>query len=232
MFSESLVRMISVIIPTLNEESALEKSIIPARSCKDAEIIVSDGGSLDGTLAMAQMLADKAISSPAGRGVQMNRGAAGAAGDILLFLHADTILPPGWDGHIREALTDDRIAGGAFSFSLSGSSSHFTLISLMVNLRSRLLKLPYGDQALFIRRTVFEELGGFREIPIMEDLELVKGMRRAGGLAILKQPVITSSRRWEKEGWLWTTARNLSLLFLYRLGASPEKLYRFYRAVR
>ena len=224
--------MISVIIPTLSEELALEKSLISARSSKDAEIIVSDGGSLDGTLAMAQRLADKAISSPAGRGLQMNRGAAGAAGDILLFLHADTILSAGWYERIREALRDDRVAGGAFSFSLSRRSPHFTLISLMVNLRSRLLKLPYGDQALFIRRTVFEELGGFREIPIMEDLELVKGMRRAGRIAILKQPVITSSRRWEKEGWLWTTARNLSILFLYRLGASPERLYRFYRAVR
>lgn len=224
--------MISIIIPTLNEELTLEKSLISAGNSKDVEIIVSDGGSDDSTLAIAERLADKTISSPVGRGVQMNGGAAEAAGDILLFLHADTLLPSDWDKLVREALRDGEIAGGAFSFSLSGCSPSFLFISLMVNLRSRLLKLPYGDQAIFVRRDVFEKLGGFREIPIMEDVELVKGMRRLGTLKILDMPVITSSRRWEKEGWMRTTVRNLLLLFLYHLGISPERLYKFYRTVR
>lgn len=224
--------MISVIIPTLNEELTLEKSLISARNSKDVEIIVSDGGSLDSTHTIAEQLADKVLSSPAGRGAQMNQGAAAASGDILLFLHADTILPAGWDVLIREILRDKAIAGGAFAFSLPNSSIPFSFISFMVNLRSRFLKLPYGDQALFVRRGIFDKLGGFREIPIMEDVELVKGMRRLGSLEILDQPVITSSRRWEKEGWIRTTVRNLSLLFLYHLGVSPERLYRFYRAVR
>ncbi|MDT8318738.1 MAG: TIGR04283 family arsenosugar biosynthesis glycosyltransferase [bacterium] len=224
--------MISVIIPTLNEELALGKSLVLARNSKEVEIIVSDGGSDDDTLAIAKRLADKVISSPAGRGVQMNRGAAAASGDILIFLHADTSLPADWDDLVRETLRDEEIAGGAFSFSLSDSSIPFSLISLMVNIRSRLLKLPYGDQAIFARRALFEKLGGFREIPIMEDVELVKGMRRLGRIKMLDLSVITSSRRWEKEGWIRTTVRNLFLLFLYHLGVSPERLYRFYKAVR
>lgn len=224
--------MISVIIPTLNEELTLEKIITSVGDSKDVEIIVSDGGSDDGTLVIAERLSHKTLSSPLGRGAQMNQGAAAASGDILLFLHADTMLPIGWEDHIGEALRDDEIAGGAFSFSLSGCSPSFSFISLMVNFRSRLLKLPYGDQAIFVRRDIFEKLGGFKEIPIMEDVELVKGMRRLGTLKILDMPVITSSRRWEQEGWMRTTVRNLVLLFLYYFGVSPERLYRFYRAVR
>ena len=224
--------MISVIIPTLNEELTLEKSLISVGNSKDVEIIVSDGGSDDATLAIAERLADKTLSSPSGRGAQLNQGAAAAAGDILLFLHADTILPAGWEDYIGEALRDEEVAGGAFSFSLPNRSTPFAFIILMVNIRSRLLKLPYGDQSLFVRRRIFDKLSGFRQIPIMEDVELVKGMRRLGRIQILDQPVITSSRRWEKEGWIRTTFRNLCLLFLYHLGVSPERLYRFYRDVR
>ena len=224
--------MISVIIPTLNEELTLEKSLISARNSRDVEIIVSDGGSLDSTHTIAEQLADKVLSSPAGRGVQMNRGTDASSGDILLFLHADSILPKGWDDLVRETLNDIRIAGGAFSFALSRRSLPFSFISFMANFRSRFFKLPYGDQAIFVRRDIFEKLGGFREIPIMEDLELVKGIGRCGTVKILNLPVITSSRRWDKEGWIKTTVRNQLLLFLYHLGVSPERLYRFYQAIR
>lgn len=224
--------MISVIIPTLNEELTLEKSLISAANSEDVEIIVSDGGSDDDTLTIAERLAHKTLSSPAGRGVQLNKGADASSGDILLFLHADTILPAGWDVLVREILRDKAIAGGAFAFSLSGRSISFSFITFLVKLRSRLLKLPYGDQALFIRRELFEKLDGFREIPIMEDVELVKGIRKLGKLKILNLPVITSSRRWDKEGWIKTMLRNQLLLFLYHLGVSPERLYRFYQAVR
>ena len=224
--------MISVIIPTLNEELTLEKSLISARNSRDVEIIVSDGGSLDKTVAIAKRLADKVISSPAGRGMQLNRGADASSGDILLFLHADSILPEGWDDLVRETLNDARISGGAFSFALSRGSLPFSFISFMANFRSRFFKLPYGDQAIFVRREIFEKLGGFREILIMEDLELVKSIGRCGTVKILNLPVITSSRRWDKEGWIKTILRNQLLLFLYHLGVSPERLYRFYQAVR
>jgi len=224
--------MISVIIPTLNEELTLEKSLISAANSKDVEIIVSDGGSDDDTLTIAELLAHKTLSSPAGRGAQMNKGAAEASGDILLFLHADSILPKGWDDLVRETLDDTRIAGGAFSFALPRRSLPFSFISFMANFRSRFFKLPYGDQAIFLRREIFEKLGGFREIPIMEDLELVKGIGRCGTVKILNLSVITSSRRWDKEGWIKTMLRNQLLLFLYHLGVSPERLYRFYQAVR
>lgn len=224
--------MISVIIPTLNEEITLEKSLISARNSRDIEIILSDGGSQDKTCTIAKRFADKVISSPAGRGVQLNRGADASSGDILLFLHADSILPKGWDDLVRETLDDTRIAGGAFSFALSKRSIAFSFISFMANFRSRFFKLPYGDQAIFVRREIFEKLGGFREIPIMEDLELVKGIRKLGKLIVLSSPVITSSRRWDKEGWIKTMLRNQLLLFLYRLGVSPERLYWLYKAVR
>lgn len=224
--------MISVIIPTLNEELTLEKSLISAVNSNEVEIIVSDGGSLDATLAIAKRFTDKLISSPAGRGVQLNRGADASSGDILLFLHADTILPKGWDNIVGETLNDSMVSGGAFSFALSKRSLPFSLISFMTNLRSRFFKLPYGDQAIFVRRETFERLGGFQEIPIMEDLELVKSIRRCGTLKVLNLPVITSSRRWDREGWIKTMLRNQLLLFLYHLGVSPERLYRFYNAVR
>ena len=162
----------------------------------------------------------------------MNQGAAAASGDILLFLHADSILPKGWDDLVRETLDDTGIAGGAFSFALSRRSLPFSFISFMANFRSRFFKLPYGDQAIFVRREIFEKLGGFREIPILEDVELVKGIRKLGKLIVLSSPVITSSRRWDKEGWIKTMLRNQLLLFLYHLGVSPERLYRFYQAVR
>ena len=224
--------MISVIIPTLNEELCIEDTIHPARDGGDVEIIIADGGSNDSTLSVVQHFADKIISSPRGRASQMNTGARASTGDILLFLHADTILPVGWVSMIEKILENKKVAGGAFSFSTSGHSKGLKLVTFIVNLRSRFLSLPYGDQAIFIRREHFEAMGGFKEIPIMEDVDLISKMKKFGKLVILKEPVITSSRRWEKEGWIKTTLRNQLLLFLFFLGIPPEKLHRFYNTVR
>lgn len=225
--------MMSVIIPTLNEELGIEDTIHHARGGgEDVEIIVADGGSADSTVGIVKHFAEHVISAPSGRARQMNAGAAAAKGGVLVFLHADTILPDGWADMIEKALGNKDVVGGAFSFSTSGQAKAMKLVAFIVNLRSRLLSLPYGDQAIFIRRECFEAMGGFKEIPIMEDVELVGRLKKYGRLTILKTPIITSSRRWEEEGWLKTTLRNQLLLFLYLLGVSPERLHRFYEAVR
>ena len=223
--------MISVIIPTLNEENTLQATIDSARA-EAVEVIVSDGGSTDATLDIAEKQADLTLSPASGRGEQMNVGAAAARGDILLFLHADTLLPKGWEEEVYKLLSDDGVACGAFRFALPEKSAASGLISAMVNLRSKWLKLPYGDQALFMRRERFEEAGGFRTLPIMEDVDLVRRLGKKGHVLIADKAVLTSSRRWRSEGWLWTTVRNQALLWLYLLGVPPERLFRFYRMVR
>ncbi|MBE9537245.1 MAG: TIGR04283 family arsenosugar biosynthesis glycosyltransferase [Proteobacteria bacterium] len=223
--------MISVIIPTLNEEKTLQATIDSARA-EAVEIIVSDGGSEDATLEIAEKQADMVISAASGRGEQMNVGAAAARGEALLFLHADTLLPEGWVEEVVEILKDGRVSCGAFRFALPEKSAALGFISAMVNLRSKWLNMPYGDQAIFMRRKDFEALGGFKAFPIMEDVELVRRLRKKGRLKITNRAVVTSARRWRKEGWLWTTLRNQILLYLYLLGVQPERLYRFYRMVR
>jgi len=224
--------LISVIIPTLNEEHSIEETLNTVMGAENVEIIISDGGSSDATAHICREKGVTVINASPGRGPQMNGGAKVAKGEILLFLHADTLLPLGWQDALREVLINDEVSGGAFSFALSRSSMTFSFISFVVNLRSKLLGLPYGDQALFMRRKHFEILGGFRPIPIMEDVALVSDLKKLGTLEILDSAVITSSRRWEKEGWIKTTLRNQCLLYLYLLGVSPEKLYRFYQAIR
>jgi len=223
--------MISVIIPALNEEKTLKATIDSAKA-EGVEIVVSDGGSKDATLAIAEKQADLTLSSACGRGEQMNAGAAAAGGDALLFLHADTLLPEGWVEEVVEILKDGRVSCGAFRFALPEKSAAFGLVSALVNLRSKWLNLPYGDQALFMRRERFEEAGGFRALPIMEDVDLVRRLGKKGQVVISCKAAVTSSRRWRKEGWFWTTIRNQLLLYLYLLGIPPERLYRFYRMVR
>ncbi|MBI5075930.1 MAG: TIGR04283 family arsenosugar biosynthesis glycosyltransferase [Nitrospirae bacterium] len=222
--------MISIIIPTLNEELLIAR-------CIDAlgtegfpgEIIVADGGSADRTREIAlSRNRVMVIDSPKGRGTQMNAGSAVAAGDILLFLHADTILEQGWAEELCSALDDRSVVGGAFRFCIDDPSSKFRLVEAWVNMRCRAFGLPYGDQAIFIRKSIFEKLGGYKAILLMEDVDIIKRMKKLGRIAVLQKKAVTSGRRWISRGLLRTAATNQMTMLLYQLGVSPDKLARFY----
>jgi len=170
------------------------------------------------------------LLSPKGRGRQQNRGAGAAHGGVLLFVHADTILPCRAFERIGEVMADTSCAGGAFDLAIDSPRPAFRVIERVASLRSRATKIPYGDQAIFLRASRFRMLGGFREIPLMEDVELMQRVKRRGWkIAIIPEPVLTSARRWEKEGLLYGTLRNWCLVTLFYCGVSPERLARFYR---
>lgn len=222
---------ISVIIPVLNEEKVIERNLIDLNKNLITETIVSDGGSSDATVVIASRFA-KVVHSNPGRGTQMDLGAKAATSDILLFLHADTILPDQWRDRILSSMANEDVVGGAFSLSIDSDRLSRRIIAAVANLRSRFLKLPYGDQGIFVRRSVFEKLGGFKDIPVMEDVDLMRRLKKSGKVVILGDKVKTSARRWEREGVLYSTARNLLMLTLYYIGVAPERLCKLYKAVR
>jgi len=224
---------ISLIIPVFCEQAVINKTIEAVRRLRGgdtAEIIVVDGQAEVETLAAIGDATVRKLSSEKGRGRQLNRGAAVAAGDVLLFLHADTVLPPAAFERIAEAMGDEGCAGGAFDLHIDSPGAGFRVIETVANLRSRLTRIPYGDQAIFIRASCFRTLGGFKEIPIMEDVDLMRRIKRKRGrIVIFRESVITSARRWEKEGLVFCTLRNWFLITLYLCGVKPERLARFYR---
>lgn len=224
---------LSVIIPVFCEQAVINQTIAAVRRLRggDAvEIIVVDGEAERETLAAIQDTTVQKVRSAKGRGGQLNRGAAIAAGDVLLFLHADTVLPPAAFERITEAMRDEGCVGGAFDLRIDSPGAGFRIIEMVANLRSRLMRIPYGDQAIFIQAACFQTFGGFREIPIMEDVDLMRRIKRQGGrIVIFPEPVLTSARRWEKEGLLFGTLRNWFLMTLYLCGVAPERLARFYR---
>lgn len=222
-------RQISVIIPTLNEAAHLHKTLITAQLATQVEVIVVDGGSQDATIDLAQSLQVRVSSSPPNRAHQMNHGAAMATGDILLFLHADTTLPFGYDSLIRQALSQPGVVAGAFELEIHGTTPGLRLVEWGVGVRSRLLQLPYGDQALFISAKQFHAIGGFPNLPIMEDFELVRRLRTQGKVAIVPAAVVTSGRRWHKLGSLRTTLLNQWVILAYLFGVPPERIARWYR---
>ncbi|HET8645051.1 MAG TPA: TIGR04283 family arsenosugar biosynthesis glycosyltransferase [Vicinamibacteria bacterium] len=219
--------MISVVIPALDEERAIAGAIGSVRD-EAGEVIVADGGSADGTCAVAEAAGAVVVAGPRGRGAQLDQGARAARGEWLLFLHADTRLQPRWSAALR-ALEPD-VAGGAFRLAIDSPRPAFRVIELGARLRCRFLRLPYGDQALFARREAYQHIGGFRPLPLMEDVDFVRRLRGAGRLALLPQPALTSPRRWEARGVLRGTLRNWRVMALYALGRSPESLARIYRA--
>ena len=188
-----------------------------------------DGGSTDATAAVAARYPRaRLLASPRGRARQMNAGARATRGDVLLFLHADTLLPDGALGAVEAALVDPGVAAGRFDVSFDNPRLVFRMIAWFMNERSRWTGISTGDQALFVRRAVFESLGGYAEMPLMEDVELCRRLKRRGRLAALPLRVRTSARKWERDGAIRTILLMWALRFLYMAGVSPERLHRWY----
>jgi hypothetical protein len=219
---------VSVIIPALNEEACIEKTIFSARS-RDAEIVVVDGGSEDKTVQRAEAAGAAVIPGPRGRALQQNRGAAEAKGSVFLFLHADTVLPEDYVAQVFETLMDGRVVLGAFRFKTDLDRPLMRGIEFATNIRSWCSKLPYGDQALFVRRSRFRAVGGFPEMAIAEDLFFVRLASRLGRIGIAPAHAITSGRRWKERGVLRTTFINQLILAGFALGISLRTLARLYR---
>lgn len=223
---------ISVVIPVYREAgiAALLDDLLARPDAGGTEILVVDGAPGADTLARITDPRVARLTSSPGRGPQQNAGAREAKGDALLFLHADTTLPQGAFTLIRQTLADPSVAGGAFSLRYAEPSSGLRFIATAANLRSGLTRAPYGDQAIFVRRELFEGFGGFRDWPLMEDLEFMTRLRRAGlRIRILAMPVRTSGRRQLREGLLRCTLRNLVLRLMFHLGVRTEVLAGLYR---
>lgn len=222
----------SIIIPVLRETAVINALLDHLRTLslnEQCEMIVVDGSKTGDTLAVIAAGDVICLASPCGRARQMNAGAAVAVGDILLFLHADTRLPADALLRIGQALQEKSCLGGAFDLAIDSEKWLIRLIARVASLRSRFTRIPYGDQAIFIRRDFFRELGGYPDIPLFEDVTLMRQIKKKGApLAILAPGVVTSSRRWEREGPLYVTLRNWLLLAAYYLGISPKKLVKFY----
>jgi rSAM/selenodomain-associated transferase 2/rSAM/selenodomain-associated transferase 1 len=218
---------LSVIIPALNEAADIEENVRKAL-CEEVEVIVVDGGSRDATREAAIRSGARLLESPKGRGVQQNHGAEAARGRVLLFLHADTLLPEGYVNRIFEALLSCNVILGAFQFRTDLQEPLARAIEALVNFRSRRLRLPYGDQGLFVRKDVFQRTGGFRDVPIAEDLFFVKQLRRQGRLCLTKACITTSGRRWRGRGLLRTTCINQLILAGLAFRISPHALASIY----
>ena len=223
---------ISVIIPTLNEAATIGETLRRVRSSGSCEVIVVDGGSDDGTPELARPQADLVLSAGRGRATQMNVGARAASGQVLLFLHADTVLPPDFPALLENALRNPRVVGGRFDVRLDTEGRLFRIIETLMNFRSRLSRIATGDQAIFVRSRTFRELGGYREAELMEDLELSYRLKRQGELACLRERVVTSARRWQRDGIVRTIVLMWLLRFLYFIGVSPSYLKTFYADTR
>jgi len=226
---------ISVVIPTLNEGRALAEALRRVRETaagsSSVEIIVADGGSQDGSEAAASGLADKFIVEvPPGRARQMHRGAREASGDLLLFLHADTRLPEGWAAALESAwAARPRPCATAFSLRFDRDGRFYRLIARAAAWRNRLTGIPLGDQALAVSKDAYFQVGGFPPVPLMEEYFLIGKLKRLGPVRILREHVITSARRYEKNGRAFQALRNLFITVLFYLGIPPRILAGMYR---
>ena len=219
---------LSVIIPTINEAENISFSLARIPKTPFIEVIVADGGSRDGTPDLAASWGARVLSSPRGRARQMNTAAREAKGEILLFLHADTRLPEGFTDQVCRILSRPEISAGAFQLKFDPPLPGLGIIERLANWRARAWQLPYGDQTLFLRAERFKAMGGFSEIPIMEDVDLIRRLGRQGPVVIAPVPVMSSSRRWKNSGVLKTSLKNQIILAAYWAGISPDRLSRWY----
>ena len=223
---------VSIIVPTLNEELVLEKTLTQFQQLSPHELIVSDGGSDDGTRNIAGRFSHRVITGSAGRALQMNVGADEATGDILLFLHADSRIEPESYRKMLQCMQNPKWIGGAFTLCIESGKWSLKLIALLANIRSKYFGLAYGDQGFFVRKEVFKDMNGFSPLPICEDLDFYYRLRKKGPVILLKEKAHTSPRRWIKEGILFTTARNTLIAVLFGLGFPPHILTKWYLAIR
>jgi len=222
--------LISIVIPALNEAPNLER-LLPDLGARfpGAEIVVVDGGSTDATAATAARSPRlRLVASPRGRARQMNAGARAARGDVLLFLHADTLLPDGALAAVEDAVGDPGIVAGRFDVRFDNPRPVFRTVAWFMNQRSRWSGISTGDQAIFVRREVFEALGGYSDLPLMEDVDFCRRLKRRGRLAALRPRVTTSARKWEREGAVRTILLMWAFRFLYMIGVQPARLHRWY----
>jgi uncharacterized protein len=220
-------RLISVVVPTLNERECLPRVLAPVLAAgPGVEVIVADGGSRDGTLELVHSLGLRVLNCKRGRAVQMNAGASAAAGEYLLFLHADTLLPTGFDHLVRSTLEHPDISVGAFRLDLDSDHAGLRAIERTTWFRCRVMGLPFGDQALFVRNGDFRRIGGFPEIELMEDYELVRRLAGCGRVEVLDQPVLSSARRWLARGFWRTTVENQLAVLGHKLGVDTRRLAR------
>lgn len=222
---------ISVIIPTLNEAACLAQTLRSVRADKPREILVVDGGSSDATCELARE-ADRVLHGPRGRAAQMNHGAAHARGDVLLFLHADCTLEPGALDAAEECLRRRGVVAGCFRMSVTAEGLVYRLLDACATARVRLTGLVYGDQGLFVERRLFERIGGFPPLLLMEDLFFSKKLRRQGRMVVAAHRIFVSPRRWQRQGVVRQTLRNWTLTALAAAGVSPNRLAAFYPLVR
>jgi rSAM/selenodomain-associated transferase 2 len=224
-----MLPLVTIVTPVLGDTDAARTLLPQIPATPDLEIIVVDGG---GDPRLERVVAAHARArlcrAAAGRARQMNAGAAAADGEWLLFLHADSTLPPGWLSAIADL--DGDVVGGWFRFALDDGAWQARVIERLVAWRVRRLRLPYGDQGLFVRRRVFQVLGGFRELPLLEDVEFVRRLVRAGRVVELPLALRTSSRRWRRDGWFRRSSKNLAIVGLYFAGVAPARLARWYRS--
>jgi rSAM/selenodomain-associated transferase 2 len=223
------------VIPVLNEEKYLRETLQHLCLTPDEELIIADGGSTDDSVTISREFTDRVFitKSGRGRGHAMNYGAEQATGEILLFLHADCVLPDRAFTVIRDTLNRNGVSAGAFDLRISHSDFRYRIIELGANLRSRVTSIPYGDQGIFLKKEDFDRLGGFADVALMEDIEISRRLKKLGKIYFVRPQIKTSPRRWLKEGAFYTTIRDWCIALSYSFfRASPEKLKSYYKDVR